>query len=313
MARPKVEKDESAPVKKTKATKEVVEEPVVEEKPKKTRKTKETVVEPVAEEKPKKTRKAKEVEKSDESAAEEKPKKTRKTKAEKEAEASDEKPKKTARKTKAEKSDDSAAEEKPKKTRKPKAEKAEKTSDAEDGEEKPKRVRKVVTLEDVETKFSSLLELLDTEMKNVKENVKGAGGLKFLRSVKSSVKDLNADSGRLAKTKQHRKRREGASQTGGFNKPLHITAELATFLKRNPDELVSRNDVTRFVCQYIKEHDLQNPEDRRVINGDAKLNKLLDYHPGEEAPLRYPTIQKKINRHYVKTAVAAVAEESDSD
>jgi len=309
MARPKVDKDESAPVKKTKTSKDVVEEPPAEEKPKKTRKSKAVEAEePAAEEKPKKTARKSKAAEAEEPAAEEKPKKTRKSKAaDSEEHASEEKPKKS-RKTKTEKSDE--GEEKPKKTaRKSKAVK----EDSDDAEEKPKRVRKVVTLEDVEEKFSSLLEMLDSEMKKVKDEVKGSGGLKFFRSVKSHVRELNTDCGRLAKTKQHRKRREGASQTGGFNKPLHITAELASFLGRKSDELVSRNDVTRYVCQYIKEHNLQNPEDRRLINGDAKLNKLLDYHPGEEDPLRYPTIQKKINRHYVKADVPTVVEESDSD
>lgn len=255
---------------------------------------------------PKTTRKSK-AEVVDEDEVEDTPKKvTRKTKAE----VSDDTPKKVTRKSKAEEeekpkpkrtrkpkdAEESEEEEKPKRTRKPKA-----ASDNSDDAEKPKRTRKVVTLNDVETKFLSLVDLLDAEMKNCKDG-KTPGSVKFLRSVKSQVKDLSADCNRLAKAKQQRKRREGSSQSGGFNKPLRISAELAKFLGCKSSDLVSRNDVTRFVCKYIKENDLQDPSDGRIIIGNDTLNTLLDYHPGKEDPLRYPTIQKKINRHYLGPA-----------
>jgi len=291
---------------KAEVVEEVDDEVVVEKKSRKP-KAEKTVVESAPAEKPKKSRKPK-AEVEEEAPAEEKPKKTRKPKAEKVEESSsssEEKPKKT-RKPKAEKATSESSDEKPKKTRKPKAEKAESVD--EDGE-KTKRVRKVVTLEDVESKFGDLQSLIESEMKSVKEGSTGSG-LKFLRSLKSHVRELNVDCSKLAKTKVKKPKREGTS-TGGFNKPLHISSELASFLGRKPNDLVSRNDVTRFVCDYIKKHNLQNPKDRREILGDDKLNKLLDHNPSEDTPLKYPTIQKKINRHYLSSV--ATVNESDSE
>lgn len=266
--------------------------------PKTARKTKKEEVVEEVEESPvveKKTRKPKA---AAESAAPVAEKKTRKPKATAESsDVSEDKPKRTRKAKEAVEGD---VEEKPKRTRKAK----EPVEDSEQADgEVTRRVRRQVTYEEVESKFNSLVELINTEVQNCKDGAKGAGGLKFLRSLKSNIRDLNGDCARLAKTKVQRKKREGTSQTGGFNKPLHISAELASFLGKKPTELVSRNDVTRFVCKYIKDNNLQNPSDRRQILGDAKLNSLLDYKPGKEDPLRYPTIQKKINRHYVSAEV----------
>ena len=279
--------EETAPKTSRKTKADVVdEEDVVDETPKKTTRKPKTV----AEETPKKTtRKSKVVEDSEE----EKPKKT--TRKPKTEDSEEEKPKtKRTRKPKVAEDESEEEVEKPKRTRKPKAADNDET-------EKTKRTRKVVTLEDVENKFAALVESLDAEMKSCKEG-KNNGSLKYLRSVKSQVKDLGADCNRLAKAKQQRKRREGSSQSGGFNKPLRISAELAKFLGCKSSDLVSRNDVTRFVCKYIKDNELQDPSDGRIILGNDTLNTLLDYHPGKEDPLRYPTIQKKINRHYLGPA-----------
>jgi chromatin remodeling complex protein RSC6 len=71
---------------------------------------------------------------------------------------------------------------------------------------------------------------------------------------------------------------------------------------------VARTTVTTALRNYIKEHQLQNPENKREILPDAKLAALF----GEEAKdvrLNMFNMQKYINRHFPskKTAIEVVA------
>ena len=62
------------------------------------------------------------------------------------------------------------------------------------------------------------------------------------------------------------------------------------------NEKKSRVDVTRFICAYIKEHELQNPKDKRYILPDEKLTKLLNYDGVK--PVRYCDLQTYLKSHY---------------
>jgi upstream activation factor subunit UAF30 len=57
-----------------------------------------------------------------------------------------------------------------------------------------------------------------------------------------------------------------------FQKPLQPSAELAAVVGSDP---VSRGEVTSKVWEYIKSHNLQNPENRREIVADDKLRKVF--------------------------------------
>ena len=87
----------------------------------------------------------------------------------------------------------------------------------------------------------------------------------------------------------------------GFLKPVKLSKDLIKFTGWNPEELRSRVDVTKFICNYIKEHDLQNPADRRQIqvDKDTKLRKLLKYNSKtEEKPLTYYSLQTFMKPHF---------------
>jgi upstream activation factor subunit UAF30 len=57
-----------------------------------------------------------------------------------------------------------------------------------------------------------------------------------------------------------------------FQKLLQPSAELAAIVGTDP---VSRGEVTSKVWDYIKSHNLQNPENRREILADDKLRKVF--------------------------------------
>ena len=85
-------------------------------------------------------------------------------------------------------------------------------------------------------------------------------------------------------------------------KPVGISGEMCKFTGWGTDELKSRVDVTKYICNYIREKDLQNPEDRRQIIPDKKLSGLLgvDKASLKEEPLTYYSLQRRIQPHFIK-------------
>ena len=88
----------------------------------------------------------------------------------------------------------------------------------------------------------------------------------------------------------------------GFAKPGPISPELATFLSLPKDHEIARTEVTKLITEYCKKHELQNQADKRVINADAKLKKLLKLPAGEQ--LTFFNLQKFMKVHYPKKVAA---------
>ena len=62
----------------------------------------------------------------------------------------------------------------------------------------------------------------------------------------------------------------------------------------------ARTEVTKFLTQYIKEHDLQNSKNRRNINPDKELTALL--HLDQSDSLTYFNLQKFLKVHFTNQA-----------
>ncbi len=58
----------------------------------------------------------------------------------------------------------------------------------------------------------------------------------------------------------------------GFAAPVVVSYDLEQFLGRR---IIPRTEVTKLMWAYIKEHNLQNPQNRSEILCDAKLEKLF--------------------------------------
>ena len=59
---------------------------------------------------------------------------------------------------------------------------------------------------------------------------------------------------------------------GGFTKPVHLSPELSKFMGM---EMCPRTEVTKYIWKYIKENNLQNPADKRVIMCNDALELLF--------------------------------------
>jgi chromatin remodeling complex protein RSC6 len=161
--------------------------------------------------------------------------------------------------------------------------------------------RTVPTRDGLMTSFSELLSILDQQTTQLREGSdKASNNIRFLRSVTKRVRELQASSARLLRQKQPSQRKNNNS---GFLKPVKISAEMAKFTGLDPATLHSRVDVTKFICNYIADKNLQNPSDRRQINADPALAKLLGHDAKKsEKALTYYHMQSLLKNHFTKSA-----------
>lgn len=164
-----------------------------------------------------------------------------------------------------------------------------------------KRTRRVVSKESVQTDFDSLVESLDQEIDRQRAAGTKGGNVRFLRSLRKKMIRLKKDSHKVSNMKRRNPNR-AKNNSSGFMKPVKISKDMTKFTGWDASELKSRVDVTRYICNYVKENNLQNPEDRRQIVPDKKLRSLLklDKAALKDEPLTYYSLQKKIQPHFLK-------------
>ena len=63
---------------------------------------------------------------------------------------------------------------------------------------------------------------------------------------------------------------------------------------------VARTEVTQYIIEYIRQHDLQMTGNRKYINPDGALKSLLAVEPNEQ--VTYFNLQRFMNRHFVKSS-----------
>ena len=89
----------------------------------------------------------------------------------------------------------------------------------------------------------------------------------------------------------------------GFAKPALISTELCNFLSVPDGTEMARTEVTKHLTTYIKEHNLQDQENKRRILPDSALQSLLNVGAGDE--LTYFNLQKFMKVHFPKSATAS--------
>ena len=126
-----------------------------------------------------------------------------------------------------------------------------------------------------------------------------------LASVTVQVRALSKRAEREVKAanKASRKKRKTGNRTpSGFVKPADISDELAKFLGKPKGTQLARTEVTREINTYIRDHKLQDPQNRRRILPDSKLKKLLKLKSSDE--LTYFNLQRYMSPHFPKSAKA---------
>ena len=130
----------------------------------------------------------------------------------------------------------------------------------------------------------------------------------LITTLKSEFKTMEKNWSKELKAAQKisskKKRKSGNRAPSGFVKPALISDELAKFLEKPTGTQMARTDVTRQLNTYIRANSLQDKENGRKINPDAKLQALLKLKKTDE--LTYFNLQRYMSPHFPK-AEAVVA------
>ncbi len=108
------------------------------------------------------------------------------------------------------------------------------------------------------------------------------------KSVRKEVKSL-----KKAATKNKNK---GNRKPSGFANPTKVSKELCEFMNKKEGSEIARTEVTKAIISYIKNNNLQNKINKKIISPDEKLKFLLGI--GEEEELTYFNLQKYMNKHF---------------
>lgn len=141
-------------------------------------------------------------------------------------------------------------------------------------------------------------------------------------SFRTLATNLMADVKRLQKNvnkqvresnKRNRKRKGATAPDGsvikrppsGFAKPAKISDALCQFLGQPAGTEMARTEVTKYLTSYIKEHQLQDPKNKRIINCDSHLKTLLNVKSSDE--VTYFNLQRYMKPHFPPKASTATA------
>lgn len=131
------------------------------------------------------------------------------------------------------------------------------------------------------------LTLVKGQIHNLQHNLKN-----LEKNVKKQMKSLKKN---VLKNKN-----KVIRKPSGFAKPTKVSKELCEFMKKNEGTEIARTEVTKFLICYIKENKLENEKNSKIIKPDDKLKYLLGIKDEEE--LTYFTIQKYMNKHFIKNS-----------
>ena len=136
---------------------------------------------------------------------------------------------------------------------------------------------------DMNTQFDHMIDKLTDSISTMKTLIQEVKILK-----KEHAKNEKASRKKVKKEKD-------PNRPAPFTKPVKISDELRTFLKKE-DEDISRTEVTQMMYAYIKENNLQNPENKRQFILNDVLATLFKLNKDES--MEYFKLQTHMKQHY---------------
>ena len=157
---------------------------------------------------------------------------------------------------------------------------------------------------DLPTQFNNLNQIINifkTQLNDIQNQVK---------AIEKNVKKEMKNSQQQSHAKEVKKIN---SIPNGFARPSKVSAELCIFMNRPVGSEISRVDATQYLLKYIREHGLQEMNERKKINPDETLSKLLERggkppttieEEGEAGferapPFTYYNLQTYLNHHFI--------------
>ena len=128
------------------------------------------------------------------------------------------------------------------------------------------------------SQFKIQITALSTQLKSLEKTVK--------KEIKHHKKDAT------------KKQSKGNRKPSGFAEASPISDDLCDFMGKDHGTHCARTDVTKFICNYIRQNSLANNENKREIKPDNKLKSLLG--TDDTTVVTYFNIQRFMNRHFIK-------------
>lgn len=181
---------------------------------------------------------------------------------------------------------------------KPMVKKTEKTAPkVEKAKESPKEVKEKIPEKVVEEVLEEAL-VLENEVQNEDEKKKSEEmnismemsnfierEKKYVTHIKENIKVITdmkkAYDRQMRNMKKNKKKKRDPNapasdrKPSGFAKPTKISDALCDFFALDHGSMMARTDAAKKVCDYVRDNNLQNPQNRRFIILDAALEKLL--------------------------------------
>lgn len=157
---------------------------------------------------------------------------------------------------------------------------------------------------DVTTDATTEVATADVQVKERLEQLssKLSSIANLVRELQNEIKVAEKELVKVVKANSKKSKRRvsngGAKKTpSGFAKPTPLSDSLCSFLGVPKGTELARTDVTRRINAYIKEHNLQDPQDKRKIHPDTKLGTVLAPSDG---PYSFFSLQRFIKHNFVK-------------
>lgn len=118
----------------------------------------------------------------------------------------------------------------------------------------------------------------------------------------------------LVKSKSMQKKytkRKVPNIKSGFVKPVKLSTTLSDVIGVDNNELVARSVVNKKINEYIKNHNLQVPENKQTFVIDAKLSTLFGLEEG--SVVHYFKMQTYLKSHYPKSDIIAPMETENAN
>lgn len=121
---------------------------------------------------------------------------------------------------------------------------------------------------------------------------------KEVRTLLKSLDRLHAREVKVGKSRKSHPKKDRAPS--GFAKATAVPEPLRKFLKLGADVELPRTEVAKQIYSYVREQNLRDKEDRRIIHPDASIRKLFSLKEGET--LDFKNFQKQLSKLYPKSA-----------
>jgi upstream activation factor subunit UAF30 len=119
------------------------------------------------------------------------------------------------------------------------------------------------------------------------------------------IKTMNVNLKVLQKEISKEKKSSKKNKVVKVENPVSITSEIAAFLNIDENTKILKKDVRVLISKYIKDHNLQNPENKKEILPNEDLTKLLQQKEGDV--ITYLNLHKYLEKYFIAEVVETVS------